>query len=87
VEVAEYGLNVSVIGESAVLSTTSVLPVVAAEELPPDELLFVLLQAAIPMARTPATATLFRTVCLIALNSVLPGRLVAGLLLRTVSGS
>jgi hypothetical protein len=86
VEVAEYGLKVSVIGESAVLSTTSVLPVVAAGELP-DELLFALLQAAIPMARTPATATLFRTVCLIALNSVMPGRLVAGLLLRTVSGS
>jgi hypothetical protein len=86
VEVAEYGLKVSVIGESEVLSTTRVLPVLAAGELPPDELLFEL-QAAIPMARTPATATLFRTVRLIALNSVMPGRLVAGLLLRTVSGS
>src|ERR1700680_1714083 len=48
-------------GESGVLSITSVLPVVVLVPLP--ELLPELLQAAIPMARTPATARLFKTVC------------------------
>ena len=82
-EVARNGLKVSVIGESAVLSTTSVLP--EAEEVVPVDFVAEL-QAAIPMARTLATARLFKAACLIALNSVVPGRLVAGLLLRTVSG-
>jgi hypothetical protein len=62
VEVSENGLNVSVMGESGVLSTTSVLPLAAEWLPPPDEPP----QAAIPMLRTPARARLFKTVCFIA---------------------
>ena len=63
--VSENGLNVSVIGESGVLSTTRVLPVLAPDE-PPPALLLPLLQAAIPMLRALATARLVRTLCFIA---------------------
>jgi hypothetical protein len=63
VDVSENGLNVSVIGESGVLSTTRVLPVAVVLLLPPEELLP---QAAIPMLRALATARVARTLCLIA---------------------
>src|SRR5207302_8056669 len=63
VEVDESGLKLSVIGDSGVLSMTSGWPVLAAggvlDELEPP-------QAATPRARTPAAATLFKIVCLIA---------------------
>jgi hypothetical protein len=65
VDVCENGLKVSVMGESGVLSMTSVLPV-AALVLPELPLPLEPPQAAIPIARTLATARLFRTVCLIA---------------------
>ena len=61
----ENGLNVSVIGESGVLSTTRVLPVAVVLLPPPDELLL-LPQAATPMLRALATARVARTLCLIA---------------------
>jgi hypothetical protein len=60
VEVAEYGLKVSVIGDSGVSSTTSGLPVPDGEvlvdllELEPE-----LLQAATAMLRMAPTARLF----------------------------
>src|SRR5258708_17493973 len=50
-------------GESGVLSITSVLTVAGLLVLPPEVLLPELPQAAIPMARTLATARLFKTVC------------------------
>ncbi len=63
-EVSEYGLNVSVIGESGVLSTTSVLPILTLPVLPLP--LFELLpQAAMPRLRAPATASPARTLCFI----------------------
>jgi hypothetical protein len=63
VEVAEYGLKVSVIGDSGVSSTTSGLPGVVDEALglAPE-----LLQAAMAMLSIAATARLFMTACLIA---------------------
>jgi hypothetical protein len=64
VEVAEYGLNVSVIGDSGVSSITSGLPV-ADDEVPLEGELE-LLQAAIARLRTAAAARLFMTACLIA---------------------
>ena len=64
VEVAEYGLNVSVIGDSGVSSTTSGLPVADGEVPLEGEL--ELLQAAIARLRTAAAARLFMTACLIA---------------------
>ena len=63
-DVSENGLNVSVIGESGVLSTTRVLPVAVVLLPPPEELL--LPQAATPMLRALATARVARTLCLIA---------------------
>ena len=63
VDVSENGLNVSVIGESGVLSTTRVLPVAVVLLLPPDELLP---QAAIPRLRALAAARVARTLCFIA---------------------
>jgi hypothetical protein len=62
VEVAEYGLNVSVIGDSGVSSTTSGLPVA-------DDLLLGVeleLQAATARLRIAPTARLFITACFIA---------------------
>src|ERR1039457_3817047 len=63
VEVAEYGLKVSVIGESGVSSPTSGLPLAAADE----ELLLGVepapLQPASPMVRMADTAGLFMSLC------------------------
>src|SRR5258708_19632578 len=50
-------------GESGVLSITSVLTVAGLLVLPPELPLPELPQAAIPIARTLATARLFKTVC------------------------
>jgi hypothetical protein len=63
VEVAEYGLNVSVIGDSGVSSITSGLPV--ADEVVP-EVVPELLQAAIARLRIAPVARLFITACFIA---------------------
>jgi hypothetical protein len=63
--VDESGLKLSVIGESGVLSMTSVWPVLVCEapeefdELEPP-------QAATPRERTPTATRLFRIVCFIA---------------------
>jgi hypothetical protein len=67
VEVAEYGLKVSVIGDRGVSSMTSVLPVADDEVLPPDEVFEPeLLQAAAARLRMAPTARLFITACFIA---------------------
>ena len=60
VEVAEYGLKVSVIGDSGVSSTTSGLPV-AGDELLGLELEPELLQAATARLRMAPAARLFMT--------------------------
>ena len=68
----------SVIGDSGVSSITSGLPVADDEvrlEVEPE-----LPQAAIARVRMAPVARLFITACFIALNSVVPGRHVAGLL-------
>jgi hypothetical protein len=69
-------LNVSVIGDSGVSSTTRVLPLA----VEPEEEEFELLQAAAARLRMAHAATPFMILCFISLNSVMPGRLIAGLL-------
>ena len=64
-DVAEYGLNVSVIGDSGVSSMTSGLPV-ADDDEPLLELEPELLQAATARVRMAPAARLFMTVCFIA---------------------